>query len=131
MNTGSNEYVGIRYTGKICPKVSGAHTFYLMGDNGFKLWVNGVLLIDFWQNQWDIPKTSPTIDLVAGQKYDFKLEYFQATGGANLHFSWSAPGLAKETVPDSAFFLGSNYTGPYISNIDTSNAVLIQGAAAL
>src|SRR5690554_2742882 len=68
-NAGRDEFVGIRFTGKIAPKVTGDHTFYIVGDNGFRLWVNNELLIDFWKNEWDKLQTSPTIKLEEGKKY--------------------------------------------------------------
>ena len=123
--TGSDTFAGIRWTGQIQADVTGAYTFYAIGDNGFKLWVNDQLIIDFWQNQWDKEQTSTSINLTAGQKYKFRLEYFQATGGANLHVSWSAPGLTKEIIPASNFFLDSTYTGPTVSSVDSSKANLV------
>lgn len=127
MNAGSKDNVGIIFTGKIQPKVSGEHTFYIIGDNGFRLWVNDTLLIDFWKNEWDKLQTSPSIYLEEGEKYDFKLEYFQDIGGAYLRVYWSAPGVDKEIIPEEAFFIGENFDDPLISNVNTENAILLQG----
>src|ERR1043165_7137198 len=43
------------------------------------------------------------IDLVAGQKYDIRMDYFERAGGAQAKLSWSGPGIAKQIVPTSAF----------------------------
>jgi len=127
LNAGSKENSGIIFTGKIQPKVTGEHTFYIIGDNGFRLWIDGSLLIDFWKNEWDKLQTSGPIYLEAGKKYDFRLEYFQAIGGAYLQVSWSAPGMEKEIIPEEAFFLDEGFEGPMVSSIITEKAVLRQG----
>ena len=96
---GSNSF-SARWTGKVTPKVTGTHTFYTQSDDGIRLWVNGVLLVDNWT---DHPPTenSNTLFLNAGQAYDLKVEYYENIGGAVARLLWSAPGLAKEVVPAS------------------------------
>ena len=94
---GTNNF-SARWTGKVTPKVTGTHTFYTQSDDGIRLWVNGVLLIDNWT---DHPPTenSNTLFLNAGQAYDLKVEYYENIGGAVAKLLWAAPGLAKEVVP--------------------------------
>ncbi|PYG00594.1 Glycosyl hydrolases family 2, sugar binding domain [Georgenia satyanarayanai] len=101
--TGQGEHTGARWTGQIEAPSSGDYTFYVSGDNGFRLWVDGEQIIDWWVNQWDIEQTSQTVTLEAGEKYDFRLDQFQATGGANLFVRWTGPGIEKSIVPLSAF----------------------------
>jgi len=101
--TGKGEWAGARWTGKITPQHSEAYTFSAIGDNGFRLWVNGSLVIDHWVNDWDIEQTAAPVQLVAGTAYDVKLEYFQATGGANMFLRWASVSQPKQVVPASAF----------------------------
>jgi hypothetical protein len=123
--TGQKEYTAVRWTGKIQAKVTGAHTFYYKGDNGVRIWVDGQLILDHWVNDWDNSLQSTAVSMTAGQKYDIKIEYFQASGGANFHLSWSAPGLVKEDVPSDCLYLDPSYAGPVITSLDTSNASLV------
>ncbi|GFP74474.1 PA14 domain-containing protein [Clostridium fungisolvens] len=102
--TGQTEGCAVRWTGKIQPKYSEDYTFYMIGDNGFRLWVNGNLIIDHWVNDWEVPQTSSKISLKAGVQYDFKLEYFQATGGADLKLQWSSTSQPKQVVPVECFY---------------------------
>ncbi|BFT73754.1 hypothetical protein PAENIP36_51960 [Paenibacillus sp. P36] len=37
--TGQQDHANVRWTGQIMPPQSGDYTFYMMGDNGFRLWV--------------------------------------------------------------------------------------------
>jgi hypothetical protein len=46
---------------------------------------------------------SGSIDLVAGQKYSFTMEYFDRYGGALAKLQWAGPGISKQVVPQSAF----------------------------
>ncbi len=39
-------YFSVRWTGKVWPPASGDYTFYAAGDDGVRLWINGVLLIN-------------------------------------------------------------------------------------
>lgn len=100
---GQRENTGVRWTGSITAPTTGDYTFYGIGDNGFRLWVDGTQIIDFWVNQWDQEKTSSVVTLQAGQKVDFKLENFQAVGGAYMKLRWSGPGIDKSIVPLTAF----------------------------
>ncbi|MFD7818395.1 PA14 domain-containing protein [Streptomyces sp. NPDC059785] len=107
--TGQSDDVSVRWTGKIVPEKTGAHTFSIIGDNGFRLWVDGKLTIDHWVDDWDKEQTAEPVDLTAGHAYDIKVEYFEHYGGSNLHLRWTEPGGSKEAVPQSAFRLPDDY----------------------
>lgn len=130
--TGTASYAGIRYTGEIEAPVTGTYSFHYFGDNGIRLYINGQNLIDHWANDWNTDVYSTvTVSMTAGQKYDFQMDYFNATGGANISLKWSAKDADKQTVlpeqpiPDNAFYLGSNYDGPMVTGLDTSAASLV------
>ena len=101
--TGRAEHTTARWTGAIEPPATGAYTFHGIGDNGFRLFIDGEPVIDHWVGDWDKEQTSAPVELTAGQKYDFRLEMFQDVGGANMFLRWSTPTLPKQLVPDSAF----------------------------
>ncbi|MDH6627807.1 hypothetical protein M2271_005636 [Streptomyces sp. LBL] len=117
--TGRADDVSVRWTGRIVPEKTGAHTFSVIGDNGFRLWVDGRLLIDHWVDDWDREQNAQPIDLTAGTAYDIKVEYFEHYGGSNLHLRWTEPGGSKEAVPQSAFRLpaGFDYDGPIATTV--------------
>jgi regulation of enolase protein 1 (concanavalin A-like superfamily) len=110
MFTGQNDNVAVRWTGKIVPDHTEDYTFSMIGDNGFRVWIDGKLAIDFWQDKWDIEQKSAPIALQAGKAYDIKIEYFEHFGGANLKLYWSSPSVEKQIVPRSAFLLPDNYS---------------------
>lgn len=107
--TGQADDASIRWTGKIVPEKSGAHTFSMIGDNGFRLWIDGKPVIDHWVDDWEKEQTSQPVELTAGTAYDVKVEYFEHFGGSNLHLKWTEPGGTKVPVPQSAFRLPDDF----------------------
>ncbi|MFJ7073601.1 LamG-like jellyroll fold domain-containing protein [Streptomyces sp. NPDC098781] len=100
---GRTEHTTARWTGQIEAPATGDYTFYAIGDNGFRLYIDGEPVIDHWEPDWDKEQTSAAIRLDAGEKHDFRLEMFQDFGGANMFLRWAGPGLSKQLVPMSAF----------------------------
>ena len=80
----------IRWAGKLTATVSGRHSLAVTGDDGYRLWINGSRVIDHWSTHGSETRRA-TIVLESGRAYDIKLEYFQATGGANVRFEWGVP----------------------------------------
>ncbi len=107
---GQQEWTSARWTGQLTAPTSGDYTFSAIGDNGFRLWIDGTMVLDHWVADWDQEQTSAAVTLESGVAHDFKLEYFQDFGGANLFLRWSAPGLDKQLVPQSAFTTSTSAT---------------------
>ena len=68
-----------------------------------RLWVNGVQLINKWQDQGGT-EWSGTIALVAGQIYDIKMEYFENGWNANATLSWASASQVKQIIPQAALY---------------------------
>lgn len=124
--TGQSDDVSIRWTGKLVPTKSGPHTFSIIGDNGFRLWIGGQLVIDHWVDDWDTEQTSAPVELTAGTAYDMKVEYFEHYGGSNLHVRWTEPGGTKVAIPQSAFRLpdGYDYDGALAATVTSTGRTL-------
>ncbi|MCS7460558.1 family 43 glycosylhydrolase [Paenibacillus doosanensis] len=103
--TGTPDYNTARFTGTIVPKYTEDYTFHMEGDDGFRLWINGELIIDFWQQVWEVPQVSKPISLEAGKHYDIKVEYLQGWGGTWLRMEWESASQKREIVPESALYL--------------------------
>ncbi|WP_329551611.1 PA14 domain-containing protein [Streptomyces sp. NBC_00696] len=124
--TGQSDDVSVRWTGKVVPAKTGPHTFSIIGDNGFRLWIGGQLVIDHWVDDWDTEQTSAPVELTAGTAYDIKVEYFEHYGGSNLHVRWTEPGGAKVAIPQSAFRLpdGYDYDGAIAATVTSTGRTL-------
>lgn len=92
----------IRWTGSVIPATSEAYTFYTETDDGARLWVNGTLVIDKWQDQGATEYASPTINLTAGVPALFRFEYYESGGGASAKLRWSSPTIAKQIIPPAS-----------------------------
>ncbi|WP_201762076.1 MULTISPECIES: PA14 domain-containing protein [unclassified Nonomuraea] len=109
MLTGREDDVTVRWTGQIEPEHSETYTFSMIGDNGFRLWIDGKPIIDHWVDDWDTERTGTPIALEAGRKYDIKVEYFEHYGGAHLRLRWQSPSQPKAVVPARAFTLPEDF----------------------
>jgi hypothetical protein len=67
---------------------AGTYTFTATADDGIRVWVDGVLIIDAWKNQAATTYTA-TRTLTAGD-HQVKVEYYEASGGAVAKVSWAS-----------------------------------------
>jgi PKD repeat protein len=83
---------------------AGTYRFYAYVDDGVRLWVDGVLVMDRWH---DSAPTTYTVDvyLTDGQ-HSLRMEYYEHTGGALAQLAWER----LEHYPD--------WKGEYYSNPD-------------
>ena len=109
----------VRWTGKVLAPVTGPITFTATADDGVRLWVNNQLLIDAWVFQ-AATAYSGTINLIAGQQYDVKMEYFQAGGYASAQLAWSYAGQSTAVIPQSQL-----YAAAYAPGVPTNLTALV------
>jgi hypothetical protein len=93
----------VRWQGQVQPRFSETYTFYTTSDDGVRLWVNGQQLVNKWVNQSSVENRG-TIALVAGQKYNLKLEYYDNTGSASIALAWSSASQPKQVVPQAQLY---------------------------
>lgn len=85
------DWYSARWTGTIAvPRGSPAATrFGIVGNDGYRLWLDGKLLIDDWRKQ-TVGTTLRPVSLRAGVRHTVRLEYFESTGNARLALVWNA-----------------------------------------
>lgn len=96
--------LSVRWIGKVTPAHSQTYKFYTQTDDGVRLWVNGVQLVNGWQDSFlgMVSERSGSITLVAGVPYDIKMEYYEKSGNASAKLLWSSPSVPKQVVPAAA-----------------------------
>jgi hypothetical protein len=97
---GSDKF-SARWTGRIQAEYTEPYTFYVIADEGARLWIDGQLAIDGWQNARGEKIPSPPIKLAAGQMVDVKLEYRESKDEARMQLLWSSPSTPRSIVPHS------------------------------
>jgi hypothetical protein len=101
----------VRWTGQVQAQFSETYTFTTTSDDGIRLWVNGVQVVNNWTDHAPTDN-SGTIALTAGQKYDLKLEYYENGGGAVAKLLWSSPSTSKQVIPQSQLYPASSGGSP-------------------
>mmetsp|Transcript_34887 Transcript_34887/g.82189 ORF Transcript_34887/g.82189 Transcript_34887/m.82189 type:complete len:5981 (-) Transcript_34887:63-18005(-) len=109
-------YFSARWTGMLKPEYSEVYTFSIAVDDGAKLWINDLLIVDHWYSRCS--EVDGTIALMAGTLYPLKLEYKQVVGNASAHLSWSSRSQDKQIVGSGRLY--SNTTTFTLSNRNMS-----------
>ena len=127
---------GARWSGTLQAPSTGTYRFQTASDDGVRLWVDGVQLINNWTDHAPATDTSVGINLVAGVKYDIQLEYYEKGGGASMRLRWLTPGdAAFVAVPAARLFApvvvtGTGLAASYFNNTTlTGTAVLTRTEA--
>jgi hypothetical protein len=107
-----NDNFSVRWTG-LLTFAAGTTTFTTRSDDGVRLWLDNVLVINRWTNH------APTIDtalrnLTAGE-HEVKLEYYERGGGAVIQLTQSSQ---TATCPTGQF------RAEYFSNVSLSGTPL-------
>jgi len=108
----------VRWTGQVEAPETATYTFHTQSDDGVRLWVNNVQLIDNWTDHSN-DHNSGDIDLTTGQRYDIRLEFYENGGQAVCQLSWSTPSMARAAIPSQYLWSGneSNPVGVTGTNI--------------
>jgi hypothetical protein len=90
--------VGLRrtgHTGFVEAPSTGTYRFQTVSDDGVRVWVNGLQLINNWSKHSAATNTSGAISLNAGTRYAITMEYFEASGQAVARLRWLPPGTSS------------------------------------
>lgn len=82
----------IRWSGQLLPPVSGSYRIEAAANDGFRLYLDGRLLLDHWQASDRLNADSASVELEAGRAYDIRLEYYEGERDAGVRLAWNMPG---------------------------------------
>jgi hypothetical protein len=98
----------VRWTGQLEPTVSGMYTFTTRTDDGVRLYLDDVLVLENWTavgaNGVSAMKT-----LVANRRYAIRMEYRESTGAAAARLSWTPPGQPTQVIPKEVLIPAPRY----------------------
>jgi beta-glucosidase len=93
-----------RWTGTLTANASGSYRIGLSGDDGYRLWLDGKLIVEDWTPKKGFfvgpSTTDATVTLEKGRKYGVKIEYFQAIDGDSIKLLWRPP-LPQNPLDDA------------------------------
>jgi len=116
---GLNDGLSARWTANLEAPFTETYQLTTTTDDGVRLWLDGRLLIDNWTNHSsteDIAK----VDLVAGQFYSLKMEWYESTGSAVARLWWQSPSIPRQIIPTGWLQLPVRATNPYPYNTDVN-----------
>ncbi len=91
----------VRWTGFITPPSTGLYTLFATSDDGVRVWVDGVSIIDAWKDR-SVATSSGTVPLTAGQRHAIRMDFYENGYNATARLEWSGPGLSRSVIPASA-----------------------------
>ena len=102
------DFISVRWTGYVQPAFSEAYTFHLQVNDGVRLWIDGVQLIDELEASVEdvdyVEHNAVTTTLMADRLYSVKIEFRENKGLAIARFLWSSVTQPKTVVPHHRLF---------------------------
>ncbi|HUA79182.1 MAG TPA: glycoside hydrolase family 3 C-terminal domain-containing protein [Dyella sp.] len=87
----ANNDFSVRWSGQLLPPVSGRYELSDVASNGYRLYVDGRLVIDAWSTGSNPQAHKASLDLEAGKAYDIRLEYTKNNQNNDVRLSWRLP----------------------------------------
>lgn len=83
------DWYSVRWTGKLTVPRSGVRRIGVEGNDGYRLYLDGKLVIDNWTKR-SYGSRLVDVRLAPGSAHDVRLEYFESTGNARVKLVWDA-----------------------------------------
>jgi beta-glucosidase len=83
------DWYSVRWTGRITAPSTGATRIGVEGNDGYRLLVDGRLVIDNWIKR-SYGSRMAEVSFAPGSAHDIRLEYFESTGNARVKLIWDA-----------------------------------------
>lgn len=104
-NLGQPAYFSIRWSGQVRAEKSETYTFYTQSDDGVRVYIDGVLVINNWTVHGSVENTSTTtFNWTADSMHDIVVEYYENYGQAVIQLKWSSPTTPKAAVPQAFLY---------------------------
>jgi YVTN family beta-propeller protein len=95
----------VRWSGKVEATSTGSFQFQTASNDGVRVWINGVLVINNWTSHATTTNNSASIALTGGTRYAVKMEFYDGTGSAVARLRWKQPGQTSfVAIPASRLY---------------------------
>lgn len=85
----SSDWYSVRWIARIRVPAGGVRRLGVEGNDGYRLFLDGKLVIDNWRKQ-SYHTTLVPVALAAGTTHDIRLEFFESAGNARVRLVWEA-----------------------------------------
>lgn len=110
-----------RWRGELEAPLSEDFTFSIYARGGVRLWINGYLIINSWNQSTERFESAP-VRLVAGERYSVQLDYESAEVQSSLSLNWESRSLDRARIP-SEFLYPVTSAPVYLPIIDASDYI--------
>ena len=93
----------VRWTGQVQPRYTEHYTFTALSDEGVRVWVDGQLVVDDWLSHM-VRYNAGSIDLVANQLYDVRVDYREETGSVRMELNWFSASQVFQIIPSDRLY---------------------------
>lgn len=101
------EEFAIEFIGNIEIVIDGTYTFYLISNDGSKLFIDDIVVVNFDGLHGTATK-SGQIKLSKGT-HKIKIEYFQAGGGKGLELLFESKEIEKQKISSEILFFNNDF----------------------
>ncbi len=99
----SPAFFSARWLGQVMAEKTEPYSFYVVADEGARLWVNAELVIDRWE-QAAAGELRATVPLRAGERCDLRLETRNTDDRGVARLLWSSPSVPKSVIPQRLLY---------------------------
>ena len=85
----SPDWFSARWTARLHAPAGGVRRLGVEGSDGYRLYLDGRLLVDRWRKQ-SYHATLVPVSLAAGSTHDLRLEFFESAGNGRVRLIWDA-----------------------------------------
>ena len=100
IDPGDSDNFSIRYRGQIEIVNSGSYTFFTTSDDGSKLYIDGIEIVNNDGLHGTVEVASSPISLTSGT-HDIEVLFFENSGGESLQVQYQGPSITKQQIPFS------------------------------
>jgi hypothetical protein len=98
----------------------GTYRFYALSDDGVRVWLDDVLIIDQWHEAIPVVHVAErTLGYGGGDVHTLRVAYYENLGTARFHFWWER---AEDFGPGTNF---SGWRGAYFANMNLSGSPVV------
>jgi hypothetical protein len=109
----NTDHYAYRFRGLINIPTAGGWTFSTISDDGSRLYIDGVLVVDNdgLHGSREITGQIP----LSGGPHAIEVQYFERTGGDSLNVTWAGPGVTKQTIPPNVLTYDTGVAGALVA----------------
>ncbi len=116
-----------RWSGDLEVDLTDTYTFHITANNGFRLWLDGRPIIDYWGNTTTSSRESDPIELAGGNTYSIRMEYFEGDDVAIAQLFWESSTREQQIIPSGALQppLKAGGADPYNGAVDVKQTIIL------